>query len=357
VKIKAWTVVQPGEPMVPMEREQTPGAGEVIVRVAGCGVCHTDLGFFYEGVPTRHGFPLALGHEISGEVVEAGEGAEEWLGRSVVVPAVIPCGTCAACREGKGTVCKKQIFPGNDVPGGFATHVCVPAHGLCPVPDLNDAVSNPAGVTLEELSVVADAVSTPYQAVHRSGLREGDLAVFVGVGGVGGFGVQIAAARGAHVVAIDTNPERLELMSRHGADLCLRADELDFKALKGQVRTFAGERGVPFFRHRIFETSGTPAGQVTAFGLVGPGAELSVVGFTPKKIEIRLSNLMAFDAVARGNWGCLPEHYPSALELVLQGRVALGPFVEKRSMATINETFEDLREHRVSRRVILIPES
>ncbi|MFQ5790848.1 MAG: alcohol dehydrogenase catalytic domain-containing protein, partial [Acidobacteriota bacterium] len=180
----------PGELMVFEQRDESPGSGEVLIQVAGCGVCHTDLGFFYEGVPTRHPFPLTLGHEVSGKVVEVGPGAESWLGKSVIVPAVIPCGTCAACGAGRGSICPRQIFPGSDVHGGFGTHLRVPAGGLCAVPD----GMNRAGVELASLSVIADAVSTPYQAILRSELSRGDLAVFVGVGGVGGFGVQIAAA-------------------------------------------------------------------------------------------------------------------------------------------------------------------
>ena len=69
-----------------------PPAGEVIVEVAGCGVCHTDVGFAFDGVLTRAPLPLTLGHEISGRIVAAGEGATKWEGRNVIVPAVIPCG-------------------------------------------------------------------------------------------------------------------------------------------------------------------------------------------------------------------------------------------------------------------------
>ena len=116
MQVRAWTATEGGRPMVLEERDETPGAGEVVVRVAGCGVCHTDLGFFYDGVPTRHAFPLTLGHEVAGTVVEAGPGAEGWLGKPVVVPAVIPCGVCDACRAGRGAVCPKQIFPGKRRP-------------------------------------------------------------------------------------------------------------------------------------------------------------------------------------------------------------------------------------------------
>jgi len=342
--------------MVPEERDETAGAGEVLIEVKGCGVCHTDLGYYYDGVPTRHPFPLTLGHEVSGTVVEAGAGAERWIGRSVIVPAVIPCGVCEACTSGNGRICPKQIFPGCDVHGGFASHLRVPARGLCPVPDLSDGGKNPAGLDLSELSVIADAVSTPYQAILRSGLQRGDLAVFVGVGGVGGFGVQIAAALGATVAALDVNPDRLELMTLHGASLALRTDQLDFKSLRRAVQSLAAERGIPTWRQRIYETSGTTVGQATAFGLLGPGGHLSVVGFTPAKLEIRLSNVMAMDATLQGNWGCLPEHYPAILEMVLAGTVAVRPFVERRPMSCLNQTFEELRAHRLSRRVILIPE-
>jgi len=338
------------------ERDEEPGPGEALVRVAGCGVCHTDLGFFYGGVPTRKPFPLTLGHEVSGTVVTAGAGAEAWVGRDVVVPAVIPCGACDACRAGHGSVCPRQIFPGNDVHGGFATHLRVPAAGLCPVPDLGDPTRNPRGLELLHLSVIADAVSTPYQAVHRSGLGAGDLAIVVGAGGVGGFGIQVAAARGAKVVAIDVDAARLDLVAKHGADLTLRSDTLGFKELKDAVKGFAKEHRIPTWRTAIFECSGTTGGQATAFGLLGHGGHLSVIGFTPAKLELRLSNLMALDATARGNWGCLPEHYPAIVDLVLAGRIRLEPFVEVRGLSTINETFEDIHERRASRRVILVPE-
>lgn len=346
-----------GDPMVARTREVTPALGEVVVQVAGCGVCHTDLGFYYDGVPTRHGFPLTLGHEIAGRVVEAGPGAQAWIGKAVIVPAVIPCGKCDACRDGRGGVCPRQIFPGSDVHGGFATHVCVPAQGLCPVPALEDRKVNPHDVSLAQLSVVADAISTPYQAVFRSALAAGDLAIFVGAGGVGGFGVQVAATTGAAVAAIDVETTRLQLVGKHGAGLALNAAEMDFKQLRDAVRKFAAERDIPTWRWKVFETSGTTAGQATAFGFVGPGSYLAIVGFTPQKLELRLSNLMAFDATVQGNWGCLPEHYPRILDLVLSGRIALAPFVETRALATIQETFEDIHARRTSRRVILVPET
>ena len=357
MRVRGWVVQERAAPMVLEERDERPGPGEVLIEVAGCGVCHTDLGFYYDGVPTRHAFPLTLGHEISGVVVEPGPGAEDWLGQAVVVPAVLPCGECEACRAGRGQVCPRQVFPGSDVHGGFASHVRVPARGLCPVPDLADAQRNPHGLELAALSVVADAVSTPYQAIVRSGMQPGDVAVFVGVGGIGGFGVQLAAALGAHVVALDVNAQRLALAAAHGAELTLDPAALDAKDLRRKLRSFLDGHGVPSWRMRIFETSGTPAGQTTAFGLLAHGASLSVVGFTPATVEVRLSNLMAFDAIAQGNWGCLPEHYPAVVDLILSGRVALAPFIETRPLSSINETFARIHQHGALRRVVLIPEA
>ncbi|MBM3750353.1 MAG: hypothetical protein FJW21_04115 [Acidimicrobiia bacterium] len=232
MQVTSWVVEQPGLAMVLQTRDETPGPGEVLIQVTACGVCHTDLGYFYDGVPTRHPFPLTLGHEISGRVVATGPGADVWLGADVVVPAVIPCGDCPACRAGRGQICPTQVFPGNDVHGGFGSHVRVPALGLCRVPDLTNAATNPAGLDLAALSVIADAVSTPYQAAVRADVQPGDAAIWVGTGGVGGFGVQICAALGAHVVAIDIDDGRLQGMAAHGAALTINSTPTDARALE-----------------------------------------------------------------------------------------------------------------------------
>jgi len=346
-----FRLVAPGAALQPCELPTlSPGSDEVVVQVAGCGVCHTDIGFAFDGVPTRHALPLVLGHEISGWVVAAGENAAAWLRRSVIVPAVIPCGSCPACRAGRATICRQQFMPGNDGDGGFATHVLVPSRGLCAVPE-----SLPSGVTLEILSVVADAVTTPYEAIRRANLGAEDVTVIVGAGGVGGFGVQIAAALGAAVAVIDIDRERLDLATRHGASLALDASTTDLKGLKTAVRTFVKESGRKGIGLKVFEMSGTPAGQATAFGLLDHGAYLGIVGFTPKPVELRLSNLMAFDATARGNWGCPPDQYPGALQMVLTGKIALAPYVELHPLEEAPAVLDAVANHAVRRRAILQP--
>ena len=327
-----------------------PGNSDVVVEVAGCGLCHTDIGFAYDGVPTRHPLPLVLGHEISGRVVDAGAHAAEWLGRSVIVPAVIPCGTCEACMAHRPTICRKQFMPGNDGHGGFASHVVVPARGLCPVPDLL-----PHGLTLEMLSVVADAVTTPFEALTRAEVGGDDLVVIVGAGGIGGFAVQIATAFGATVAAIDIDDDKLALARVHGARLTMNPRQVTPKVIKDSVRGLSRETGRARAGTKIFEMSGTAAGQQTAFNLLDFGSYLGIVGYTTDKTEVRLSNLMAFDATMRGNWGCAPEHYPAALALVLERKVRLEPFIEIRPFEELPDLFAAASRHELHRRVIVTP--
>ena len=168
------------------------GPDEARVRVAGCGVCHTDISFYTGQVRTRHPLPLVLGHEIAGTVVDAAEPYAFLIGRDVIVPAVIPCDCCELCRTGHDNACLNQVMPGNHSDGGFATEVVVPARHLVPLgPERG-------GYALADLAVVADAVTTPYQALERADVKAGDLVVVIGAGGIGTYAVaqigKVAAA-------------------------------------------------------------------------------------------------------------------------------------------------------------------
>ncbi len=352
IQARRWVMTAVGAPLRKEPFVARAGAGEVVIAVAGCGLCHTDLGFLFDGVRTNHPLPLTLGHEISGRVAAAGEGAEGWLGKAVIVPSVMPCGECDACRCGLSTICRRQKMPGNDIHGGFASHIVVPARGLCVV---DERRLRKAGLSLADVSVVADAVTTPYQAVLRAGVRPGALGVVVGVGGIGGFAAQIAKAAGATVVAIDVDAKKLEIMDGGTAALTLNARDHDQKALKARIVEFCKAHGLPLTEWFIFECSGTAAGQLTAFGLLTHGATLSIVGFTMDRIEVRLSNLMAYDARAIGNWGCPPEFYPAALGLALDRRIELAAFVEKHPLDEIERVIADARGRRLTRRAILVP--
>ncbi len=325
----------------------TLAPGEALVKIAGCGVCHTDIGFWHDGVATRHGLPLTLGHEISG-VVEAGPA--ELLGRSVIIPAVLPCGDCELCNSGRSNICRNQKMPGNDFDGGFASHIVAPARFLCPVP--NEMLKHH---DLATLSVIADAVATPYQAVKKSGIVEGDLAIVIGVGGVGIYGALIAKLFGAKVLAIDINEDRLSSASRMGIQATLNVAGLDLKSIKNKVREIAQSLSTPANGWKIFEYSGTKPGQELAFNLMTYASTVSIVGFTMDKLEVRLSNLMAFDATMIGTWACKPELYPEILQLFADGRLSVEPFVEKFPLDDINQVFKDTLAHKYTKRSVLIP--
>ena len=126
--------------------------------------------------------------------------------------------------------------------------------------------------------------------------------------------------------------------------------------VKGQVKAEAKRLEVPAHGWKIFETSGTKAGQETAFSLLGFGATLAVVGFTMERPEVRLSNLMAFDATAFGVWGADPTRYPELLDWIADSRLQVKPFIEQRPLSAINDTFTASHEGTLSRRVVLTPE-
>ncbi len=330
-----------------------PALGEVIVEVLACGLCHTDLGFADGSVPPKHPLPLVLGHEAVGKVVAAGPGdgigAEAWLGKTVIVPAVLPCGACDLCATGRGNACTAQKMPGNDIHGGFATHMRVPAG---PLVDVSDA---PAGFDVRLLSVVADAVSTAWQAVIRSELRAGDVAFVIGVGGVGGFVAQIAHALGARVVAMDVSAARLEGMAEFGADLGILVGDAHPKEVRREAHGFARSQGIGSGRFRIFECSGTTAGQQLAWTMLSRAATMVQVGYTPKPVELRFSNLMAFDATVHGTWGCPPEAYGDVLRLIYAGQVALEPFCAFASMKDVNVLLADMAAHKLDKRMVMTP--
>lgn len=319
-----------------------PDRGEVVIRVAGCGLCHTDISFFSGAVRTRHPLPLILGHEISGIVEAAPAPFEDLLGHKVLVPAVIPCDTCALCRAGRDTACSNQTMPGNDIHGGFATHVIVPGRHLVVLPDdLGDH-------QLSDLAVIADAVTTPLQALRRACVQADDLVVIIGVGGIGTYAVQIAVAFGAEVAAIDVDPEKRARATSLGARWTFDPATSDARTIK---KLLAAQSAASTARWRVLEMSGTARGQELAWSLLPPAGTLGVIGFTMDKPDIRLSNLMALDATAFGSWGCSPRHYQHAVDLVLSGRIQVTPFIERQPLAVGSHFFVG----HGPRRVVLVP--
>lgn len=327
--------------------------GQALVKVAGCGVCHTDLSYFYDGVPTVNKPPLTLGHEISGTVVA---GPADLVGKDVIIPAVMPCNDpgCAICNSGRGNRCLAQKMPGNSLGmyGGFSDYIPVPAEDLCIIDDLN-------GLPLSHYAVVADAGTTPYQAAMRAEVGEGDCClVFGATGGVGIYMVQTVKALGAKcVIALGRDQERLERTLDFGADAIINLRDKDFKALKGEFKAVAKEQGVPSaFGWKIFEVTGAGPAQDLALGMLGFVGKLVVVGFGMAKNTYMMSKLMAFDADILGSWGCLPKYYNNVLKLVQAGKIQIEPFLETKPMSQINQVFEDQHSGKFDKRQVLEPD-
>ena len=361
-EILTWQMVQPtiknretGE-VTPgkLEKKAIPvpelKEGEVLVEVAGCGVCHTDLGYFYDGVPTVNKPPLTLGHEIAGTVVA---GDEEWIGKEVIIPAVMPCRKCYMCKIGRGNRCLNQKMPGNSlgIYGGFSSHIPVPSIDLCEIKDRK-------GIPLSHFAVIADAATTPFQAAKRANLQAGDNVVVIGItGGVGQYMGQIAKALGAKtVVGIARNQKKLERALKFGADFVINSTDKDARAISKEFRALCKENGLPNYGWKIFEVTGTRPGQEIALTLLSFIGKLIVVGFGLQKLEYSISRLMAFDAEIIGTWGCLPEYYPIVLDMVLTGKINIENFVDPRPMSTIAEAFEEAHRTPPVKRIVLEPD-
>jgi len=351
---EAQKVTAPGQ----LQKTEIPvpelGQGEVLVEIAGCGVCHTDMSYFYDGVPTVTKPPLTLGHEISGTVVATGPGAESWMGKNVIVPAVMPCNSCDICAKGRNNRCLAQKMPGNSlgIYGGFSSHIPVPAQDLCVIEDLQ-------GRPLANYAVIADAATTPYQAAMRADLRAGDPVLITGVtGGVGVYMAQVAKALGAKpLVGIARHEEKLKRALALGCDYVINSKGKDFKAVQEEFRAIAKQAGIKAnVGWKIFECTGVGAAQDLALGLLGFIGKLVIVGFGMQKNSYSMSRLMAFDADIIGTWGCLPKYYPKVLEMVQGGKIQIDALLETRPMSTIAAAFEEAHSGGLTKRLVLMPD-
>ena len=349
-KIETWQMTEPGKLVRTSIDVPELKPGEALVEIAGCGVCHTDVSYFFDGVPTVTKPPLTLGHEISGRVV-AGE--ERLIGKEVIVPAVMPCNNCPICASGRGNRCLKQAMPGNSlgIYGGYASHIPVPAADLCVIGDRK-------GFPLEMLAVVADAITSPYQAAKRADIRPGDVVVVIGAtGGIGVYMTQIASVMGAaEVIAIARNKEKLERSLQYGATHAISTLDKSVKDIREEFSSYAKAKKLPSWGLKIFECTGSKMGQELGLELLTFVSKLIVVGYGTAKVEYMLSRLMAFDAEIIGTWGCRPKYYPEVLQMVLEDRIKVEPFVELRPMSQIEEAFKDSHSGRLTKRVVLTPD-
>jgi len=308
----------------------SPGPGEVLVRVVGCGMCHTDLHYLDHGVKTFKEPPIILGHEAAGTVEKLGDGSGDVAeGDRVLIPAVLSCGTCRYCRRGRENICDNLVMLGNNMDGAYAEFVVVPASQLIAVP---------ASIPLERASIIADAVSTPYHAVkHRGRVQPGDIVAVVGCGGVGLNVVQCATLAGARVIAIDVSEQRLDIARTLGAVDTVNPNEVE--RIDRHVRKLT-DGGVDV----AFEAIGNPKTMRVAFSLLRRGGRLCVIGYSADEVTLSAAKLMYFELEVVGSLGCGAGEYPEIIGLVEAGRLRLDIIVSGCiPLDDINDGFDRLR--------------
>lgn len=308
----------------------SPGPDEILVKVAACGICHTDMHYIDHGVPTFKKPPMILGHEPSGIVAGMGSNVKNWKeGDRVLLPAVLTCGHCANCRRGKENICDNMVMFGNHVDGAYAEYVLAPA---------KDALVLPEELPLEESSIIADAISTPYHAVvNRGAVKAGYNVVVFGCGGVGINAVQVAAAAGASVIAVDVIPEKLEAAKRLGATAVVNASEVE-RIDKVIKKMTGGGADVSF------EAIGNPKTIQQAFSCIRKGGRTVVIGYTHLNVELPASKIMFFEQEIVGSLGCRPVDYPRIIEMARIGKIRVKDLVTARfGLDEINKGFDLMR--------------
>ncbi len=308
----------------------TPGAGEVLIKVAACGLCHTDLHYIDHGTPTFKKPPIILGHEVSGTIAGVGAGVTDWKeGDRVLLPAVYGCGTCAMCRTGRENVCERMVMFGNNVDGGYAEYILAPA---------KDTLSLPDELPLIESAIIADATTTPYHAVvNRGQVKPGDRVVVFGCGGIGINVVQVAAAVGAQVIAVDIADQKLEWARELGAHITLNSTK--FERIDKEIRKLTGG-GADIG----FEAIGNPVVQSQTFNSLRTGGRFVVVGFASKPMQLNTGKVMYREMEIIGSLGCRAVDYPRVIELARQGKIKVKKLVTARfSLDDINEGLDVLR--------------
>jgi 6-hydroxycyclohex-1-ene-1-carbonyl-CoA dehydrogenase len=317
------------------------GSDQVLVKVAACGVCHTDLHYLEHGVPTFKKPPIVLGHEASGIVEEVGAEVRTLNeGQRVLIPAVLTCGKCAYCRMGRENICANMTMLGNHIDGAYAEYVAVPA---------KDLLELPASLPLEEASIIADATSTPYHAVkNRARVQPGDSVVIFGCGGVGINAVQLAAAAGGYVIAVDINDRKLAWASEFGAAKVINASKVE--RVSKEVKKLTGG-GADI----AMEVIGNPKTIEEAFECVRVGGRLCVVGYTHEAVSLVAGKIMFKEIEIVGSLGCRPLDYAPLIRMVEQGKIDIKRQVTHRfPLEQLAKAFDVMKEG-VSLRSIVIP--
>lgn len=285
-----------------------PAPTQVLVEVAACGVCASDLHVVIGATPHGPTLPQTLGHEPAGTVAAVGAEVTDWHpGDRVAVLMGRPCKRCGYCLIGRENLCAQLSVPGIDTDGALAGYVLADPDLLVPVP---------LEVPFHEAAIVTDAVATPYHALKRAGVAEGTTLAIVGLGGLGMHALLLAKLSGADVIGIDTDAVNLERATAWGADAVVDASD---GQPSRRVRELTGGGA-----DRALEFVGSAEAVDQAIRCVAPGGRAVIVGLTPERLTtLPIARFVAQEIEVAGSFGSTVQDVGELFDLLEDGRLDL----------------------------------
>lgn len=334
--MKAAVVRDFGQPLV-IEEVPVPqvGPGQILVKIAASGVCHTDLHAAKGDWPVRPKPPFIPGHEGVGHVAAVGAGVTHVKeGDRVGVPWLYTaCGHCAHCLGGWETLCESQQNTGYSVNGGFADYVLADPNYVGILPDT---------VGFVEIAPVLCAGVTVYKGLKVTDTKPGDWVAISGIGGLGHMAVQYAKAMGLNVIAVDIDDAKLALAKKLGAELIVNARNEDPAAFV--KKSVGGARGV------LVTAVSTKAFQ-QALGMVGRGGTVSLNGLPPGDFPLSIFDTVLNGITVRGSIVGTRLDLQEALDFAGQGKVHATVATDR--LENVNSVFDRMRKGEIEGRIVL----
>jgi D-arabinose 1-dehydrogenase-like Zn-dependent alcohol dehydrogenase len=338
--MRAAELAEVGAPLRLVSRPiPMPGPGEVRVRVEACGVCGSDVFLQKGGFGAKVTWPVIPGHEAAGIVDALGDGVTAVaVGDQVALYYItVPTGDPWAAR-GRPNISPSVTRMGVDVDGAFADYVIRPVEAL---------IRPRAAVPPAILAVLTDAVATPLHGLKRvAHLQRGETLAVLGIGGLGSNAVQLGKAFGARVIAVTRSQAKLDLARQLGADETVPADEGDPVAA---VKALTGGYGPDV----VIQCVGSAAVDEQAIAMGGPGGRVVLIGSSLDQFRARATEIFWRELSVLGSRGFVPDDIRDAIDLYLDGTLAVGHLVEHvRPLEEANEALEDLKAGRGFRSVL-----
>lgn len=315
----------------------TPEAGELLIKIAASGVCHSDLHIAtgeWEMLKRAAKFPLILGHEITGTVAAMGEGVTSFaIGDRVGVPWLHhTCGVCEYCQSGRETLCGKQKITGVMVDGGYAEFAKSQASHTVKLPD---------ELSFAEAAPLLCAGVTVYRAIRESGIKSGETLAVFGVGGLGHLAVQIGKKLGLQVGAVDVAEDKLQLASECGADWIVNAATTPAHK---EIKAHGGA-------HVALVTSGNKAAYETALRSLRRAGTLLMVGMSPDPIPLNTQAMLAGEYKIVASTVGTRKDLDEVLALAADGGIRC--HYETGTLDRLNEYFAEMQAGKLSGRIVL----